>query len=160
MTLASPGWSSSSTARSWARACPRRQAGPFELSWNTTTYATGAHTLTTRAYDAAGNTATSAAVTVTVDQNSVRFTERFSGASGPDNAGWSLSEWALDASDQTGMTGSKSILGSATPAFNTVTRTASVSVALHRQPTADLLAQAGHVRRQHLRLGRLPRHRQ
>jgi poly(hydroxyalkanoate) depolymerase family esterase len=112
-----------------------RQAGPFEYSWNTTTYATGAHTLETRAYDAAGNTATSAAVTVTVDQNSVRFTERFSDAvDGLDNAGWSITEWALDASDQTGTTGSKSILGSATPAFTTVTRTASVSVALTANP--------------------------
>jgi hypothetical protein len=110
-----------------------RQAGPFEFSWNTTTYTTGAHTLETRAYDAAGNVASSAAVPVTVDQNSVRFTERFS-ASGPDNAGWSLTEWALDASDQTGTTGSKSILGSATPAFNTVTRTASVSVVLAANP--------------------------
>ena len=110
-----------------------RQAGPFEFSWNTTTWATGAHTLETRAYDAAGNVASSAAVSVTVDQNSVRFTERFS-ASGPDNAGWSLTEWALDASDQTGTTGSKSVLGSATPAFNTVTRTASVSVVLAANP--------------------------
>jgi poly(hydroxyalkanoate) depolymerase family esterase len=111
-----------------------RQAGPFEYSWNTSTWATGAHTLATRAYDAAGNTATSATVSVTVDQNSVRFTERFSDATGPDNAGWSLSEWALDASDQTGMTGSKSLLGSATAAFNTVTRTASVSVTLTANP--------------------------
>ena len=86
-----------------------------------------------KAYDAAGNTATSATVSVTVDQDSVRFTERFSN-SGPDNAGWSLTEWALDASDQTGVTGSKSILGSATPAFNTVTRTASVSVTLTSNP--------------------------
>jgi poly(hydroxyalkanoate) depolymerase family esterase len=110
-----------------------QQAGPFEFNWNTTTYATGVHTLQARAYDAAGNTAASTSVSVTVDQNSVRFTERFS-ANGPDNAGWSLTEWALDASDQTGTTGSKSLLGSATPAFNTVTRTASVSVALAANP--------------------------
>jgi hypothetical protein len=70
---------------------------------------------------------------VTVDQNSVRFTERFSNA-GPDNAGWSITEWALDPSDQTGVTGSQSLLGSATPAFNTVTRTASVSVTLTSNP--------------------------
>ncbi|HEX8434861.1 PHB depolymerase family esterase [Archangium sp.] len=109
------------------------QAGPYQYSWNTTAYATGVHTVQARAYDAAGNTAASGSVSVTVDQNSVRFTERFS-TNGPDNAGWSLTEWPLDASDQTGMTGSKSILGAATPAFNTVTRTASVSVTLTANP--------------------------
>ncbi|WP_239014541.1 extracellular catalytic domain type 1 short-chain-length polyhydroxyalkanoate depolymerase [Archangium violaceum] len=112
---------------------PSQQAGPYTYNWNTTAYATGPHTLVARASDAAGNTALSGAVVVTVDQNSVRFTERFSN-DGPDNAGWSLTEWALDASDQTGMAGSRSILGSATPAFNTVTRTASVAVALTSNP--------------------------
>ncbi|MCY1081758.1 extracellular catalytic domain type 1 short-chain-length polyhydroxyalkanoate depolymerase [Archangium lansingense] len=109
------------------------QAGPYTYNWNTTSYSTGVHNLQARAYDAAGNTAASATVAVTVDQNSVRFTERFSNA-GPDNADWSITEWALDASDQTGVTGSQSILGSATPSFNTVTRTASVSVTLTSNP--------------------------
>ncbi|HEY0095306.1 MAG TPA: Ig-like domain-containing protein, partial [Archangium sp.] len=109
------------------------QAGPYTYNWNTTSYATGVHNLQARAYDAAGNTAASATVAVTVDQNSVRFTERFS-TSGPDNAGWGLTEWALDASDQTGMSASRSILGAALPAFNTVTRTASVSVTLAANP--------------------------
>ncbi|WP_233261427.1 PHB depolymerase family esterase [Vitiosangium sp. GDMCC 1.1324] len=112
---------------------PAQQAGPYEFNWNTTGTSTGIHSLQARASDAAGNTALSTAVAVTVDQGSVRFTERFSN-SGPDNAGWSLTEWALDASDQTGVTGSQSILGSATPAFNTVTRTASVAVALTSNP--------------------------
>jgi poly(hydroxyalkanoate) depolymerase family esterase len=110
-----------------------QQAGPYSFSWNTTAYATGSHTLQTRAYDAAGNNATSASVTVTVDQASVNFTERFSN-NGPDKAGWTLTEWALDASDQTGTTGSKSILGSALPAFNTVTKTATVSLTLSSNP--------------------------
>ncbi|RKH14789.1 esterase [Corallococcus sp. CA053C] len=109
------------------------QAGRFELSWDTTAYATGTHTLQARAYDAAGNSAVSASVLVTVARTSASFTEGFS-ANGPDNAGWSLTTWALDASDQTGSTGSKSILGAATAAFNTVTRTASVSVALTANP--------------------------
>ncbi|RKH14786.1 hypothetical protein D7V97_02050 [Corallococcus sp. CA053C] len=109
------------------------QAGRFELSWDTTAYATGTHTLQARAYDAAGNSAASASVLVTVARTSASFTEGFS-ANGPDNAGWSLTAWALDASDQTGSTGSKSILGAATAAFNTVTRTASVSVALTANP--------------------------
>ncbi|RKH64057.1 extracellular catalytic domain type 1 short-chain-length polyhydroxyalkanoate depolymerase [Corallococcus llansteffanensis] len=109
------------------------QAGRFELSWDTAPYATGTHTLQARAYDAAGNSAASASVLVTVARASVGFTESFS-ANGPDNAGWSLTTWALDASDQTGSTGSKSILGAATASFNTVTRTASVSVALPANP--------------------------
>jgi poly(hydroxyalkanoate) depolymerase family esterase len=110
-----------------------RQAGPYVFSWNTTPYTTGTHTLQARAHDAAGNSATSTSVTVTVDQNSVRFTERFSN-NGPDNTGWTLTAWALDASDQTGTTGSKSILGLATPAFNTVTKTATVSLTLPSNP--------------------------
>jgi poly(hydroxyalkanoate) depolymerase family esterase len=112
---------------------PAQQAGLYEYSWNTTTTITGLHAIRARASDAAGNTTLSSSVSVTVDQNAVRFTERFSN-NGPDNAGWSLTEWALDASDQTGLTGSRSILGSATPAFNTVTRTASVAVALTSTP--------------------------
>ncbi len=110
-----------------------QQAGPYEFNWNTTPYTTGLHTLQARAYDAAGNNATSPSVSVTVDQSSVRFTERFSSA-GPDNAGWSLTEWALNGSDQSGVTGSQSIHGAALPAFNTVTRTASVSVTLAANP--------------------------
>ncbi len=110
-----------------------RQAGPYVFNWNTTSYSTGLHTVQARAFDAAGNSATSASVSVTVDQSSVNFTERFSNA-GPDNAGWTLAPWALDASDQTGTTGSQSILGSAIPAFNTVTKTASVSLTLAANP--------------------------
>ena len=40
---------------------------PYNASWDTTTIANGTHTLTAVAHDAAGNTATSAAVTVTVN---------------------------------------------------------------------------------------------
>ena len=39
---------------------------PYSVTWNTTTAANGAHTLTARARDAAGNTTTSAPVTITV----------------------------------------------------------------------------------------------
>jgi YD repeat-containing protein len=41
-------------------------AAPYSASWNTTTATNAAHTLTSKAYDAAGNVGTSAAVTVTV----------------------------------------------------------------------------------------------
>jgi hypothetical protein len=40
---------------------------PYSVSWNTTTVANGNHTLTARARDAAGNTTTSAAVVVNVN---------------------------------------------------------------------------------------------
>jgi len=42
-------------------------AGPYSIKWNTTTAANGVHVLTAIARDAAGNKATSAAVSVTVN---------------------------------------------------------------------------------------------
>ena len=44
-------------------------AAPFTLDWNTSSVANGAHTLTAVARDAAGNTSTSAAITVTVQND-------------------------------------------------------------------------------------------
>ncbi len=41
-------------------------SSPYDLSWNTTTVANGAYSLTAKAYDAAGNSGTSGAVSVTV----------------------------------------------------------------------------------------------
>ncbi len=53
------------------------------------------------------------------------FLETFSAASGPDNPGWTLADWSLDAArDATGASGSKSITATAAPRFNTVTRSA------------------------------------
>src|SRR5438309_1054384 len=45
-------------------------AAPYTLSWNTTTASNGVHTLTAVARDAAGNTATAGAVSVTVGSTS------------------------------------------------------------------------------------------
>ncbi|MFY0571307.1 Ig-like domain-containing protein [Archangium lansingense] len=42
---------------------------PYSLSWNTTTSTVGSHTLSTKAYDSAGNVGTSAGVTVTIPSN-------------------------------------------------------------------------------------------
>lgn len=42
-------------------------ASPYSVSWNTTTIANGSHTLTAKARDAAGNSTTSAAVVVNVN---------------------------------------------------------------------------------------------
>src|SRR5207253_1674688 len=44
-------------------------AAPYSVSWNTTSASNGAHILTAVARDAAGNTATSAAVSVTVSNS-------------------------------------------------------------------------------------------
>ena len=43
-------------------------SSPYTLNWNTATAAVGAHSLTARAFDAPGNSATSAAVNVTIDR--------------------------------------------------------------------------------------------
>ena len=55
---------------------------PLHLNWNTTPVSTGTHTLTARAFDAAGHSTTSAAVTVTVDRTAptVALTAPASGA--------------------------------------------------------------------------------
>ena len=45
-------------------------AAPYSISWNTTLVTSGSHTLTAVARDAAGNLTTSAAVTVTVSNDS------------------------------------------------------------------------------------------
>src|SRR5262249_8225725 len=59
---------------------------PYSLSWNTTTASNGLHTVTAVARDAAGNTATAAAVTVTVFNDttppSVSITAPADGATG------------------------------------------------------------------------------
>src|SRR5207247_1791934 len=48
-----------------------RTTAPYSISWATTTAANGSHTVTATARDAAGNVATSAAVTVTVSNDLV-----------------------------------------------------------------------------------------
>jgi poly(hydroxyalkanoate) depolymerase family esterase len=107
--------------------------GTYTLAWNSATVSAGTHAVSARAFDAAGNSALSSAVSVTVSAAAERFSETFS-QNGPDNTGWNLGEWTLDSSDQTGTASSKSLAASATPAFNTVTRTASVTVKLTSSP--------------------------
>ena len=58
-------------------------AAPYSVSWNTLTATSGAHTLTARARDAAGNATTSAPVIVTVNNDAqipvVNLTEPLTG---------------------------------------------------------------------------------
>lgn len=104
-------------------------SAPYAVAVATDGLASGAHVLTARAFDAAGNQGGSAARTITVSNGGggVRL-ETFSSASGPDQVGWVLGGLALDASkDATGSTGSRSLAGAAAPAFGTITLTASWS---------------------------------
>ena len=44
-------------------------SAPYSYSWNTTTVADGSHSLSSKAYDAAGNSGSSASISVTVDNS-------------------------------------------------------------------------------------------
>jgi Bacterial Ig domain len=48
---------------------PEQTAAPYQVSWNTALVANGSHAITAKARDAAGNSATSSAVTVTVSNS-------------------------------------------------------------------------------------------
>ncbi len=58
-------------------------SAPYSISWNTTTVANGTYTLTAVARDAAGNVATSAAVTVTVQNQVVDTTPPVASVASP-----------------------------------------------------------------------------
>src|SRR5205809_7572985 len=92
-------------------------AAPYSVSWNTTTASNGSHTLTAVARDAAGNRTTSAAVTVTVFNDTtpptVSITSPVSGAtvggttsvtaSASDNVGVVGVQFLLDGADRNGV---------------------------------------------------------
>lgn len=100
-------------------------AAPYSVTIDTAALGNGGHTLTARAFDAAGNSGSSPAVAITVQNagGGARLVETFSHA-GPDNPGWTFGGWALSASDATGTAGSQSLAATAAPRFNTVTQTA------------------------------------
>lgn len=62
---------------------------PYQVNWSTTTATNGAHTLSARAHDAAGNTATAANVSVTVSNtaSAAPTISRISGTSGTASGG-------------------------------------------------------------------------
>jgi hypothetical protein len=60
-------------------------ASPYSFSWDTTGAANGTHSLTARAYDAASNATTSAAVSVTVSNAAALVTQTFTGSVGGKN---------------------------------------------------------------------------
>ena len=76
-------------------------SAPYEWSWNTTTTLDGTHSVTSKAFDAADNSASSAAVSVTVD-NSAPSTSITAPAAGVTVAGTTLV--TASASDNTAVT--------------------------------------------------------
>lgn len=67
---------------------------PYSVSWNTTTFSNGSHSLTAKATDTAGNVGTSAAVSVTVDNQVPTVPSGLSvvlGASDRINLSWTAS---------------------------------------------------------------------
>jgi subtilisin family serine protease/spore germination cell wall hydrolase CwlJ-like protein len=72
---------------------------PFAVTWDSTAVAPGAHSLTAKAYDAAGNATTSAAVSVTVldvTPPTVAITSPANGATVPRNATTTITATASD----------------------------------------------------------------
>jgi subtilisin family serine protease len=57
-------------------------AAPYSIAWNTTTVVNGSYTLTSKAYDMAGNVTTSAGVTVTVNNAACPTTQQLLGNPG------------------------------------------------------------------------------
>lgn len=106
-------------------------AAPYAFALDTRALSNGGHTLAARAFDAAGNQATTGPRAVTV-QNSGggggSKLETFSTNGGADQPGWSFGGWATTtAKDATGAAGSRSLTATAQAAFGTVTRTATWS---------------------------------
>lgn len=133
-------------------------SSPYSITVDTTTLTNGSHALAARAFDAASNAATSASITVTVQNGEGgggSHLETFSSSTGPDNPGWTLGGWTLSTQDATGTAGSRSITATAAPSFGTVTRTATwAGLALGAAPKlsyarqlalsdANILASAG-----------------
>jgi hypothetical protein len=68
-------------------------ATPYAWSWNTTTAVNGSHSLVSKAYDAAGNVGTSAAVSVTVSNTTT--TTQLLGNPGFENGSTSTAPWTV-----------------------------------------------------------------
>jgi poly(hydroxyalkanoate) depolymerase family esterase len=118
-------------------------SAPYSVTVDTTRLANGNHSLSARAFDAANNAGSAAAITVNVQNGGGGGRlETFSSANGPDNAGWTFGGWTLSTKDATGTPGSRSITATAAPAFNTVTRTATwTGLSLGASPRLSYLRQ-------------------
>jgi subtilisin family serine protease len=110
-------------------------SSPYSFSWDTATVANGSHTLTTRAYDAAGNAGTSAGVGVTVSNatggGQLVVNGGFEGSASPwslaGNAYWSTGGYARSGTGY-------AILG----AYNNASGTTSQTVSIPASDPANL----------------------
>lgn len=109
-------------------------SSPCVVSWNSAGVAEGAHAVSARAFDAAGNVGLDNDTSFTTRQGQTDFSETFSSSSGPDNAGWSLGTWTLSTVNNSSTSG-QSITAASKAKFNTVTKTATLTVALGNSPT-------------------------
>lgn len=82
---------------------------PFGVPWNSTTVTNGNHTLTTKAYDAAGNITTSSGIQVIVNNPPVLFFDDFEDGSASD---WTFTggTWSVSSGNLTGNGVSKKAL--------------------------------------------------
>lgn len=114
-------------------------AGPYQLTWNTTSVGDGTHALESRAYDAAGNVGTSPTVTVTVDQSAAVFRETWSDNDGDadpmnaDNPGWTGS-WTTSSDDVRGLTSRSAFADLTRSTPGGATKTLSRTVSLGADP--------------------------
>jgi hypothetical protein len=83
-------------------------SSPYSASWNTGSVANGTHSITSKAYDAAGNSATSEAVSVTVSNSSTDATPPSVAITRPSNGQWVLGASSVtitaNATDNVGVT--------------------------------------------------------
>ncbi|MBN1206277.1 MAG: S8 family serine peptidase [Myxococcaceae bacterium] len=91
-------------------------SSPYSSSWNTSAVTNGSYSLTSKAYDAAGNVATSAAVSVTVNNTAgnCSLTEQLLANAGFEsgNVSWSATGGVIASSASTARTGSwRALLG-------------------------------------------------
>ena len=108
-------------------------ASPYTATWNTTTVANGAHTLSAVARDAAANTTTSAAVTVTISNDTTAPVISGVGASAITSAGATIGWATNEGSDSQVDYGVTTAYGSSTT-LNTTAVTA------HSQALSSLTA--------------------
>ncbi|WP_395794775.1 PHB depolymerase family esterase [Aquimonas sp.] len=111
-------------------------AAPWSLNWNSASVAEGSYAISARAFDAAGNSATSAARTISVSQNIPALDETFGDRDGngdfADSSGWSGGFVADAANATVGTGGSQSAFGAASSGVSCATglRTQSFSRSL------------------------------
>src|SRR6202040_1096764 len=101
-------------------------AAPYSISWNTTTATNGSHTLTAIARDAAGNTATATAVTVTVSNDTTPPTVSISAPANGATVSGTVTVSA-NASDNVGVVGVQFRLDGANLAVEDTTAPYSIS---------------------------------